>query len=152
MESTAITSAEPKELEMIAKYLGSHGVIIDTEFKSTGVLKETQAHKRRELISDVEYTYALALNHGDHYLGQAEIRFYVEQLPSDDNELFLDCAALAVADLKINNHHATEQSAFNKHVIQLKATQLKKGWNKVTLRYLTPYNNNRVGLHSFIDQ
>lgn len=81
MENSAAAttqSADPKEIEMISKFLGTHGVIIDANFKSTGVLKETQAHKRRELISDVEYTYALALNHGEHYLGQAEIRFYVE--------------------------------------------------------------------------
>ena len=106
MESTS--TVEAKELELITKNLGSQGVIIDSNFKSTGVLKETQAHKRRELISDVEYTYALALNHGEHYLGQADIKFYVEHLPANDEELFLDSAALAVSDLKINDHHITE--------------------------------------------
>ena len=106
MESTS--TVEVKELELISKNLGSHGVIIDSNFKSTGVLKETQAHKRRELISDVEYVYALALNHGEHYLGQADIKFYAEHLPANDEELFLDSGALAVADLKINDHHITE--------------------------------------------
>jgi len=60
---------EPQEQELINKHLGSEGVIIDSGFKSTGVLKEIQAHRRRELISDVEYTFALALNHGNYYLG-----------------------------------------------------------------------------------
>jgi len=106
MESTS--SVDVKELELISKNLGSQGVIVDSNFKSTGVLKETQAHKRRELISDVEYVYALALNHGEHYLGQADIKFYVEHLPANDEELFLDSAALAVADLNINDHHITE--------------------------------------------
>ena len=107
MESSAV-SIEAKEQEMINKYLGTQGVIIDSNFKSTGVLKESQAYKRRELVSDVEYTFALALNHGEHYVGQAEIKFYVEHLPANDDELFLDSAALAVADLKINENHITE--------------------------------------------
>jgi hypothetical protein len=50
-------------------------------------------------------------------MGQADVRFYVEHLPATDDELFLDSAALAVADLKINDHHITEQSGFNNHVI-----------------------------------
>jgi hypothetical protein len=41
-------------------------------------------------------------------LGQADIKFYVEHLPANDEELFLDSAALAVADLNINDHHITE--------------------------------------------
>jgi hypothetical protein len=78
MESSTATNLEAHEKELIAKHLGSDGVIVDSNFKSTGVLKESQAKRRKELISDVEYTFALALNHGDYYLGQAEIRFYVE--------------------------------------------------------------------------
>jgi aminopeptidase N len=37
-------------------------------------------------------------------------------------------------------------------VIPLRVGHVKLGWNKVSLKYFTPYNNNRVGLHSFIDQ
>ena len=60
------------------KHLGSDGVIVDSNFKGNVILKETQAKRRAELISDVEYTFSLALNHGDYYLGQAEIAFYVD--------------------------------------------------------------------------
>ena len=151
MESISATVVEPQEQELINKHLGTTGVIIDSSFKSTGVLKESQAHRRRELISDVEYTFALALNHGNYYLGQAEIKFYVEQLPTNDEELFLDSSALAIANLNINDHHITEQEGFQKHVIPLRVAHVKMGWNKVSLKYFTPYNNNRVGLHSFID-
>jgi len=83
-------------------------------------LKETQAHRRREIVSDVEYTYALALNHGEHYLGQAHIKFYVEDLPATDDELFLDSGALAIVDLKVNDHHITDPASFLNHVIRLK--------------------------------
>lgn len=100
----------------------------------------------------MEYTFALALNHGNYYLGQAEIKFYVEQLPTSDDELFLDSSALAVANLKINGVHLSDPSSFHNHVIPLKPAHVKLGWNTVSLKYFTPYNNNRVGLHSFIDQ
>jgi hypothetical protein len=46
--------------------------------------------RRAELVSDIEYQYSLALNHGDHYLGQAVIKFYVLSLPENDDELFLN--------------------------------------------------------------
>lgn len=64
MESTQIP-----EQELINKYLGTEGVIVDQGYKGSVVLKETQAHRRKELVSDIEYTFALALKHGDHYLG-----------------------------------------------------------------------------------
>lgn len=57
-----------------------------------------------------------------------------------------------MTDLKVNDHSLTEQSDFNNHQIPLRQGHVKLGWNKVILRYLTPYNNNRVGMHSFIDQ
>ena len=103
-------------------------------------MKETQAHRRREIVSDVEYTFALALNHGDNYLGQAEIKFYIEQLPTNDGDLFLNSHALAVAELKVNDVHITEQSGFSSQIIPLLPSMVKKGWNKVTLKYFTPYN------------
>ena len=93
----------------------------------------------------------MALNHGNYYLGQAEINFYDEQLPTSDDDLFLDSSALAVANLTINGNHITNQEGFLNHVIPLKVAHVKLGWNKVSLKYFTPYNNNRVGLHSFID-
>lgn len=69
---TIITS---KDLDLAKKYLGSDTLIIDAHPKSTHVLKETQAIRRKELVSDIEYNYSLALNHGDYFLGQALICF-----------------------------------------------------------------------------
>lgn len=151
MESAATNPATTEEQALIAKHLGA-AAVIDHQFKTTAILKETEAHRRRELISDVEYTFAVALNHGSHYLGQAEVKFYLEQLPQNDQELFLNSQALAITDLKINGNEVTGEAAFSNHVIPLRPAHVKLGWNKVTLRYFTPYNNNRVGLHSFIDQ
>jgi len=44
--------------------------IVDPEYNSTHIcLSEVEAGKRAELVSDIEYTYSLALNKGDYYLG-----------------------------------------------------------------------------------
>jgi hypothetical protein len=67
--STQSAGASPEELKLISTYLGTECVIVDPDFKTTAILKESQAARRRELVSDVEYTFSLALNHGDYYLG-----------------------------------------------------------------------------------
>ena len=54
--------------------------------------------------------------------------------------------------MRVNGHEEKGAEAFQHQEIRIKANFVKLGWNKVTLRYFTPYNNNRVGLHSFIDQ
>ena len=63
----------------------------------------------------------------------------------------MNSSALAVSDLMINSHHVKDQAGFDNHVIPLRVDHVKLGWNKVSLKYFTPYNKNRVGLHSFID-
>ena len=105
---------KPSEAEqtLISKHLGTHGVIVDAHFKGTSILKETQARRRAELVSDIDYVFSLALKHGDYYLGQAEILFELKQMPENDEELFLNSQAMAVAELRINEHHITEESGF----------------------------------------
>jgi hypothetical protein len=77
--------------------------IVDPDYNSTHVcLTEQESIQRAALVSDIEYTYSLALNRGDFYLGQAEISFYLERIPDTDTELFLNCNALAVNELSIN--------------------------------------------------
>ena len=44
----------------------------------------------------------MALKKGDAYFGQAEINFYLERLPENDEELFINSNALAIAELTIN--------------------------------------------------
>jgi hypothetical protein len=51
---------------------------------------ETHAHRRKELVGDIEYTFALALNRGDNYLGRATIKFELKIMPKNDNELFIN--------------------------------------------------------------
>ena len=69
MESAPATNpATPDEQALITKHLGDHA-IIDQQFKTTAILKESEAQRRRELVSDVEYIFSVALNHGGHYLG-----------------------------------------------------------------------------------
>jgi hypothetical protein len=53
-------------------------------------------------VSDIEYSFSLALNKGSYYFGQAEINFYLEIMPQNDEELFLDSNAIAISQLCIN--------------------------------------------------
>lgn len=78
-------------------------VIVDPDYKTTGIcLSEKDAKRRAELVSDIEYTFSLALKKGNNYFGQAEINFYLEQMPETDDELYLNSNALAISDLAIN--------------------------------------------------
>ena len=44
--------------------------IVDPDYNSHNIcLSEIEAGKRAELVSDIEYTYSLALKKGDYYLG-----------------------------------------------------------------------------------
>jgi len=73
-------------------------------------------------------------------------------LPSNDTDLFINSQALAVADLLINDRAvAVGPESFQNQVIPLRRSDVVQGWNTVQLRYLTPYNKNRVGLHTFTD-
>ena len=83
--------------------------IIDPEYNDTeNELTREEAETRADIVSEIEYTFCLALKKGEHYFGQAKIKFYVEKLPDTDEELFLNCNALAVADLKINKKLKTD--------------------------------------------
>ena len=64
------------------------------------------------MISDIEYTFSLALKKGDSYFGQAEINFYLERVPETDDELFINSNALAISELTINEDPKAEQRFF----------------------------------------
>ena len=140
-----------EEQLLIVKHLGDAN-IIDKKFKSTVVLSREQAAKRKELILEIEYDFQIALQKGDYYLGNAVINFYLKRMPSSDSDLFINSQALAIADLQINDRPMpVGPESFQNQVIPLKIADLTQGWNTVQMRYLTPYNKNRVGLHTFTD-
>ena len=136
---------------MIVKHLGD-GAIVDKKFKSSVVLTKEQAEIRRSLITEIEYDFSIALQKGDYYLGNAVINFYIKKMPDTDTDLFINSQALAVAELKINDKDLPiDAASFQNQVIPLKIENISLGWNTVQLKYLTPYNKNRVGLHTFTD-
>jgi len=155
VEATKAYTPEPEELVHITNFLKGgkdqqEGVYVDPEYKAIVNLKETEAQARLELISEIEYEFNLALNKGKHYLGQATINFYLEKMPSAD-ELFLNSQALAIANLHINDKHITSADAFKGQKIPLPADKVQLGWNTVSMKYFTPYQTNRTGLHTFTD-
>ena len=104
------------------------------------------------MITEIEYDFQLALQKGDYYLGNAVINFYLKKMPTNDTDLFINSQAVAVADLQINDSvMPIDPASFQNQVIPLRPTNLVQGWNTVQLRYLTKYNKNSVGLHTFTD-
>ena len=58
---------------------------------------------------------------------------------------------MAIADLMINDQKFTEKEYFQEQKIPLEQPHVILGWNTVQLKYLTPYNKNQIGLHTFTD-
>ena len=58
---------------------------------------------------------------------------------------------MAMAELTINEDQKTEGYYFSQQRVRLELCDLRVGWNVVSMKYFTPYQQNRVGLHKFID-
>ena len=58
---------------------------------------------------------------------------------------------MSVSELTINEDLKTHQRYFNGQRIKLPISDIRLGWNVVSLKYFTPYQQNRTGLHQFID-
>ena len=157
MEAQSTTTAEgfkPSEEQnaIINKMFKPEDTIIDSGYDSNNIcLSQIESEKRAELVSDIEYTFSLALKKGDNYLGQAEINFYLEKLPANDEDLFLNCRAMALNCLTINDDLKTDPKYFKDQKIRLYPKDMQLGWNVVAMSYFTPYQTNRTGLHQFID-
>ena len=68
-------------------------------------------------------------------------------MPDNDDDLFLNSNAMAVSELTINEDPKLEQKYFSGQKIRLEMADLKQGWNVVSMKYFTPYQKNRTGLH-----
>jgi len=91
--------AKTDDKALIEKYLGLDGVIADPEYRASCLLKETEAARRKELVTDVEYVFSLALMEGDHYLGQGVVEFYLEDLPKSNlppsPQTMMNCSSIS---------------------------------------------------------
>ena len=100
MDQNSTTTAEGfkpsgEQMGIINKLFKPEDTIIDSGYDNNNIcLTQIESEKRASLVSDIEYTFSLALKKGDYYLGQAEINFYVEKLPENDADLFLNCRAI----------------------------------------------------------
>ena len=132
----------PSEIErlLIAKNLGD-APMYDSGYKSTVTLKQEEAQRRFDLVSDIEYDFQLALNIGDYYVGKAVVNFYLDKEPKLA-ELFLNFNAIAITDLAINDKHFSGTNLFENQKIKLELPNVCLGWNTVQLRYLNAYNKN----------
>lgn len=90
MESTKTEGyvPSPECRAMIVKHLGD-AAILDAGYNKNITLKKSEAERRCELVSEIEYDFQLALNKGQFYMGKAVINFYVKEMPKE-GELWLD--------------------------------------------------------------
>jgi hypothetical protein len=107
-------------MALIEKHFEDDCTQIDPKFKEIVIMTQEEAERRRELVSDIEYDFALALNKGDYFLGQGEINFYLHKMPVDEKELFLNHHALCISELRINDHDLPD-SEFEGQRIALRA-------------------------------
>ena len=139
-------------MDIVKKHFNTEQTLFDPKYNASNIpLTQAEANRRAELVSDIEYTFSLALKKGDNFLGQAEINFYIEHMPENDTELFLNSMALSVSELTINEDLKVDPKYFHGQRIRLERADLRQGWNVVSMKYYTPYMKNRVGLHQFID-
>lgn len=68
-------------------------------------------------------------------------------MPSTNEELFINSNALAISELTINETLRFDKKYFTQQRIRLELEDLREGWNIVSLKYFTPYQKNRTGLH-----
>jgi len=68
-------------------------------------------------------------------------------MPSTNEELFINSNALAISELTINETLRGDKKYFTQQRIRLELEDLREGWNIVSLKYFTPYQKNRTGLH-----
>ena len=80
-EQTVKAGYEPsnEQMDIVKKHFNLEHTIFDPKYNSSNIgLSQVEANRRAELVSDIEYTFSLALKKGNNYLGQAEINFYIE--------------------------------------------------------------------------
>jgi len=68
-------------------------------------------------------------------------------MPITNEELFINSNALAISELTINETLRVDKKYFTQQRIRLELEDLREGWNIVSLKYFTPYQKNRTGLH-----
>ena len=134
---------------LVAKILGD-GAHFDSGYNKNITLKKTEAERRFELVDEIEYDFQIAINKGDHYIGIAVVNFYLKETPND-GDLWLDFQAVAISDLTINDKKLPGKDLYQDQRLKLNKAHVAKGWNTVMLRYVNPYNTNRVGLHTYTD-
>ena len=75
MDQNSTTTADgfqptTEQMAIINKLFKPEDTIIDTGFENNNIcLTQTESEKRASLVSDIEYTFSLALKKGDYYLG-----------------------------------------------------------------------------------
>jgi len=125
----SVFTLSENERKIMLKHLGE-GSVVNQDYKQVVALSKVENDKRHEIASDIEYDFQLALQKGDYYLGNAVINFYVNRLPQH-GELFLNCNALAISHLTVNDKQIDAAAVFHGQRIGLEQPHIELGWNTV---------------------
>jgi hypothetical protein len=103
MSDTKDSGYQPSDeaKDLVLKHLGANAYF-EKGYNKSVLLKKSEAEKRKALITEVEYDFQVAINHGSHYMGKAVVNFYAKEKPTA-GDLFLDFKAMAVGQLTVND-------------------------------------------------
>lgn len=92
------------------------------------------------------------MKQGDSYTGYASLRFFLNAVPENEGDLFLNFQVKAISEYTVNGQVHKDAEDFTNHKLRLQNANLKAGWNTVSLKYFQLYSDQQVGLHSYIDK
>lgn len=146
----SVYTPSENEKKLLMRHLGDEAVV-DPGYLLNVLLSRDDANKRKEIVSDIEYDFQLALQKGEYFFGNAVINFYVNREP-EAGELFLNFRAIAISKLTINDAQIEAGAVFKNQRIRLDKPHIVSGWNTVQLRYMAKYGTTSVALHTYTDK
>jgi aminopeptidase N len=124
----------------------------DTE---AGLLTQTLAVERAELVSNVSYDLSVVLDEkSPQFRGTVIAEFNYLKQPDEKQNMWLDFRGGTIERLDINGARITQgKDGYSREgsLLWIPVKALKKGANRINVSYMQNYNTNGVGLHRFQD-
>ncbi|OUV03052.1 MAG: aminopeptidase N [Betaproteobacteria bacterium TMED82] len=115
----------------------------------TNELKRVVAEERARLLQDIDYNIQLILGkYSDTYQGICELNFNL--ICTQFDSLPIDFIFSEIHQIEANNEKIEIEEKLSTGFC-LKQTSLKKGKNKLTIRYTNKFDKTGSGFHKFID-
>lgn len=131
----------------------AHKFFEDTDKEAKQTLYKTEAFKRSDMVSDVSYKLAYALNRGgETFQGHVEMKFTLSHDSCKSDDIFVDYRGDKVHILNINGKILSGGNPFHGHRIHFPKEYLKQGVNQVEIRFTSAYVRDCAGIQYFKDK